>query len=311
MTTAPNLVIDPERTAIAMAYRNGAYIAPLVLPNINVSLKQYKFTIYPADEPFNIPDTQVGRYGNVPQLQLKGSDGNGACVDNGLDIPVVQEDIDQAAAAKLPNPLDRAILKSTDYVDLSHEQRAANIVFALGSYPAANRVTLAGDDQFSSATSDPVKRIMTALDVPLLRPNTIVFSQSSWTGTRMNPKVVAATNKNSGDSGAAARQAVAELFEVQNIVVGQSRYNTAKPGQAAAIAPLWGKHIALLYIDPNADATGGVTFGWTANYGNTVAYNRFDATIGARGAQVARCVKSQDERIVASACGYFIQNAVA
>lgn len=310
MTTAP-FVIDPQLTGIAIAYKNASFVADLVLPVIYVNRKEYKYTVYPTDEAFNIPDTLVGRLGNVPRLELKGADATGACTDNALDIPVPTDDIDQAKAAGLPNPLDKAVQKSTDYVDLAHEMRTAALVQALASYPAANRVTLAGSDQFSHADSKALSLVMTALDIPLVRPNTLVFGQGAWTAFRMNPTIVAATNKNSGDAGAAARQAVAELLEVQNIVVGQARYNTAKPGQNPVISRLWGKHLSMLYIDPNADANGGVTFGWTANYGKATGGTYFDPTVGVRGAQVARGSKTQDERIVASACGYLFQNAAA
>jgi hypothetical protein len=211
----------------------------------------------------------------------------------------------------MPNPLDRATLKSVAYVDLGHEVRTAAKVFNAATYGSSNKVTLSGSDQFSYPDADAVGVTLTALDVPMMRPNTLVFGQSSWTAFRTNPSVVKATNKNSGDAGAAAKQAVAELLEVKNIFVGQSRLNTAKPGQAASLSRVWGKHIAMLFIDQLADAESGITFGWTANYNKAVGGSYTDPKIGARGAQVARAVKTMEERVVAADCGYFIQNASA
>jgi hypothetical protein len=304
-------VIDPHLTGIAIAYKNPDLIADLVMPMIDVGQKEYKYTTYPVGEEFQAPNTLVGRRGNVPRLELTGADATGSCLDYGLDVEVVQDDIDQAAARGLPNPLDRATEKSVAYVDLGHEMRVAAIVFAATTYPVANKATLSGDDQFSDPDSDAVKLVMDALDVPLMRPNTLVFGQASWTGFRMNPKVVAATNKNSGDSGVAARQAVADLLEVKTIVVGQSRLNTAKPGQAAALSRVWGKHLAMLYVDPLADNQSGITFGWTARYTKAVGASYFDPKIGVRGAQVARAAKTLDERVIAADCGYLFTNAVA
>jgi hypothetical protein len=303
--------VSAALTGIAIAYRNAEFIADLVLPEVTVLTQEYKYLEYPADEPFNVPDTLVGRRGKVPQGELGGVEKTGGCNDFGFEIPVPVRDIDAALKLKVPNPLDRATAKATQFVDIGHEQRTAAKVFARTTYPAANRTVLSGTSQFSHASCDALSLALSALDVPLVRPNSLVFGQGAWTAFRKNPTIVAATNRNSGDSGAASKQAVAELLEVKNIYVGAARYNTAKPGQTASLSRLWGNHMAMLFIDPMADPMGGLTFGWTAKYGQTVAGTYTDSSIGAYGAEVARTVKCLDERVVASSCGYFFEDAAA
>jgi len=150
-----------------------------------------------------------------------------------------------------------------------------------------------------------------ALDVPLLRPNIAVMGRAAWSKLRRNPSIVKAANKNAGDSGMASKQAFCELFELEDLLVGESFVNSAKPGQAMVAARVWGKHVALLYRNKLATNQNGVTFGWTAQWGDRVSMTRADGDIGLRGGQVVKTGESVDEKIIAPDLGYLIINAVA
>ena len=66
-----------------------------------------------------------------------------------------------------------------------------------------------------------------------------------WTALRQHPKIVeavAATGAGDQASGIVMKEAVAELFEVDRVLVGMAWYQSAKRGQADAFARLWGKH---------------------------------------------------------------------
>ena len=60
-----------------------------------------------------------------------------------------------------------------------------------------------------------------------------------------------------------------------------------------------------------ADANGGITFGFTAQWGTRIAGAVPDNRIGLRGGQRVRVGESVKELIIAPDLGYFIQNAVA
>ncbi len=124
-------------------------------------------------------------------------------------------------------------------------------------------------------------------------------------------KIVKAMHGSSGDTGIATRQFIAELFELREVLVGEAWLNTAKKGQTVTTARVWGKHCALLNIDPQANTRNGVTFGFTAQFGGRVAGSERDPNIGMRGGERVRAGESLDEVISASDLGYFIQNAVA
>lgn len=107
------------------------------------------------------------------------------------------------------------------------------------------------------------------------------------------------------------RQQLAQLLEVEEVLVGSSWLNTAKKGQTATLARIWGKHALLIYRNQMADTRNGLTFGITGEFGTRVAGQEPDTMIGLRGGTRVRVGESLKELIVAPAAAYFIQDAVA
>ena len=312
--------IQQELTSIALAYRNANYIADEVLPRAPVMSREFKWQQFARDEMFTVPETQVGRKGEPNEVQFSGTEQASFVYDYGLDDVVPNEDVTSAPPGY--DPLGRATEGIAELVALDRERRVANLITTLGTYPVANRVTLSGTGQWSDFTnSDPYTAIMTAFDGMLMRPNTLVMGRAVWTRLRVHPKITAAlapsstgnTVSTSGSTGRpATTQALAELLEVDRILVGESWVNSAKPGQTASLGRVWGKHLAALHLNPAASVRGNaITFGLTAEWGNRVAGSMPEPKVGLRGAQRVRAGESVRELVVASDTGFFFQNAVA
>lgn len=300
--------VDPHLTAIAIAYRNPAFIADSVLPRIPVGKREFKYGVVPMEEGFSVPDAHVGRKSRPNQVSFTKKDETGAVEDYGFDDDIPQDDIDQAPANS--NPKGRSIEGIMNYVGINRELRTARLVFDPNQYHADNKIALTGADRFSDPASDPVGVIAEGIDACLVRPNKIVIGGKVWTQLRKHPKIVKAVNGNDGDSGMARRAAIAELFEVQEVLVGQSWLNTAPKGKDVTLSQIWGNAVALLYIDPTADTRGGLTFGFTAEYGTRVAGEIPNPHVGMRGGVTVRAGESLAELVVASRAGYLISNAI-
>lgn len=310
--------IQPELTAIALAYRNERYIADEVLPRTPVGSREFKWLQFNKDEMFTVPETQVGRKGEPNEVQFSGTEQSSFVLDYGLDDLIPNEDLTSAPPGY--DPLGRATEGIVELLALDRERRAATLLTTLNNYPSGNRTTLSAGTQWSHADSDPYVAMMTAFDGMLVRPNTIVMGRAVWSQLRRHPKVTAllapSSSGNTATSGAAGRpattQALAELLEVDRILIGESWVNTAKPGQTATLARVWGKHCAALHINTAASVRGNaVTFGLTAEWGSRVSGSMNEPKVGLRGAQRVRAGESVRELIVASDAGYFFQNAVA
>lgn len=323
MAQAP-FVQQPDLTAIALTYRNLTLIADQVLPRVPVLSQQFKWSKYTLADGYTIPDTRVGRKSAPNQIDWTASEVQDATKDYGLDDPVPIADIQSAQAAnatqgEMPiDPLGRSTMLLTDLVALDRENRVASLVFNLATYPAANKTTLSGTTQWSDfVNSDPLQALTQALDIPIMRPNVMVIGQAAWTKLRTHPKITAAVYASGGNATGGgtvvARQALADLLEIEEVIVGSGFVNTAKPGQAANMLRVWGKHCALIYRPTNIMSTEKqVVFGFTAQWGDKIAGTIDDNPyIGLRGGILVRVGESVQEVIAANDVAYYFQNAVA
>lgn len=311
--------IQSELTAITLAYQNRRLIADEVLPRTPVGSREFKWLQMGRDQMFTVPETAVGRKGQPNEVEFGGTETPGFVRDFGLDDLVPNEDLESAPAGF--DPLGTAVTGITELVALDREKRVADLVFNLNTYPSANRATLSGTSQWSDYTnSDPYTAIQTALDGMLMRPNIGVIGRLAWSRLRVHPKVTAAlapsATGNTSTSNAAGQpatlQAVADLLELDQIIVGEAFINTAKPGQTASLSRCWGKHMAFLHQNPVATIRGNaVTFGFTAEWGNRVSGSMPEPKVGLRGSQRVRVGESVNELIVANDVGYYFQNIVA
>jgi hypothetical protein len=311
--------IQSELTAITLAYQNRRLIADEVLPRTPVPSREFKWLQMGRDQMFTVPETAVGRKGQPNEVEFGGTETAGFVRDFGLDDVVPNEDLESAPAGF--DPLGTAVTGISELVALDREKRVADLIFNLNTYPSANRATLSGTSQWSDySNSDPYTAIQTALDGMLMRPNIGVIGRLAWSRLRVHPKITAALAPsaigNTSTSNAAGQpatlQAVADLLELDQIIVGEAFINTAKPGQTASLSRCWGKHMAFLHQNPVATIRGNaVTFGFTAEWGNRVAGSMPEPKAGLRGAQRVRVGESVNELIVANDVGYYFQNIVA
>jgi hypothetical protein len=174
---------------------------------------------------------------------------------------------------------------------------------------------LSGTGQWDDFTnSNPLSEILTKFDSMLMRPNKMVFGQAVWTKFRQHPRIVEAvkaTGAGLGAQGMVTRQQVADLLEIQEVLVGSGWVNGAKKGLAASYARCWGKFAAALYTEP-VTGTEVTTFGFTAESGGGMrARDWFDEKVGVDGAQVVQVVDTVKEVLPADDLGYLWSAAVS
>jgi len=301
---------DNRLVSVVVAYKNAKLIADEVAPRVPAGTKAFKYKKYAKEDSFTIPDTSVGRTSKPNVVNFGFEEVDSSCSDHALDGLVPQDDIDNAPDGYDPEAHQAESVR--DLILLDREKRVADLVFATSSYAATNRKALEGTAQFSHASSDPLKTVLEALDVPIMRPNIMVFGQSVWTKFRQHAKIVKATHGNSGDAGVAARQAVAELLEVDEILVGEGWYNPGKKGQTVSVQRMWGNYLALLYRDKLATLNGDrITFAMTAQFGHPGAGSISDPDIGAKGGKRVRVWEQVKELVTANDLGYLFSDVIA
>jgi hypothetical protein len=321
MATNTPAQVQARLTQIAMAVKPQGMIADQVLPRVQVEAEAFKYTKFITAEAFTIPDTHIGRSSTANEVEFGSELADGSTKDHGLDDFVPKKDLDAAASQQIGyDPMAVASENTALLVDLGREARVADLIFTLTTYDAALRTTLAGNDQWSDYDhSDPTDDIDEACDSMLIKPNTMVLGRRTWKYLRKHPKLVAAVLGRLGvgaaltASGKLTLQAVAEFFELDQILVGEAFYNSAKPGQTAAYSRLWGPHASLLHINRSVTNARAAlpTFGITAEWQGRRVRLIPDAKRGIDGGTTVRVAEQINEMVTFQQLGYHFHNAVA
>jgi len=264
--------VTTEQTGLVIAYKNGLMIAAKASPIVDslsthLNFKWFKQSIGNA---FSVPDTQIGRRSRPNEVFYNGEDMEGLAKPFGLEHSVPQEDINEAGP-RLPNYVNRKLIALMDKVLLGREIRIALQTQLASNYnPNQVHATAAGD-KFTASTSHPLKYLRASLKNARIRPNVIGFNADGWEAFCTHPDVVSAANANSGQSGVATKERVAQLLEVREVVVGSGWVNTAKIGQTPVLTPCWGNHVWAHFDDPIADQQDGLAFARSVQVGDRVA----------------------------------------
>lgn len=300
---------DTHLTTIAVAYKNPdvALIADSVLPRVPVGKRDFKYYEYPLDQGFSVPNTFVGERGQMRQVELSGTPATSSVEDFGIEVPLTASDIKDAP--KGIDPRGKATEVATNIILLDREVRVARKVFNAASYAAGNSIVVDAGDKFSNkAGSNPLEYIQAKLDLCAMRPNVMIFGQAAWSAFRFHPLVIASATGTSG--GTVTRERIAELLEVSEVLVGTSLVNSVKPGKTPVLSRVWGGHAAAIYRDRSVNTSGGLTFGFTAEYETRVAGSQ-EVAMGVDGGTLVAVGEKVKELVIASRAGFFFENAVA
>lgn len=299
---------DPRLTGIAIAFKNRELIADQVMPRVQVPRTTFKWMEYDFSEGISLPVTLVGRKGRPTEVEFTGQEVDGGTEDHGLDDVVPNDDVADVPEGAGYDPLGMATEGLTSLIALGREVRVAAKVQDSANFNHVD--TLAGTSQFDDPASDPGATILDAISTPLVRPNIAVTSLAVYNILRRHPKIVSALNGSGSTNGMVTREALAQFFELDEILVGSGYLNTAKPGQTPVYARVWGNSFALLRRAPIVAAKGEPSWGFTAQFGTKVAKRIDEPKTGLRGAIRVRVGESVGEIIQSKEAGYLLLTAI-
>ena len=303
--------VNPVLTGIAISYKNAALIADAILPRLEprFEVETFKWWKFDFSQFVTLPDTQVGRKSKPNQVEFNATEVQDRTLDYGLDDLVPYADIKNAPAGY--DPLAFSTQKLMDMVLLDREVRTASKVFNAANYAATNKAAPSGTDKWSDPASKPIIQITQAMDTMIIRPNKMAIGRTEWTTLRTNPSVLRATSAYASADGMANKQAVADVLELDEIIVGEGWINTAKKGQAATMTRAWKANALLFHSAPLASSVDATpTFGWTAQFGDRVAGSIPQQETGLRGSELVRAGESVKEVVSAWELGYLFQGVV-
>jgi hypothetical protein len=318
MSVSRPFTISPALTGIAIGYRNPtlSLIADKLFPIVAVAGEAFKWLEYPLAQGFTVPNNEVSRKGRVENLEFKSKEVDASVKDYGLQSSIPMTDITTARAQReqklsIYDPEMEAAEELAGLNLLARELRVAKKVQDPNSYAPERQMVLSGSSMFSDPSSDPITVLTDAINGTLVhRANKLQMGYVGWKYLRRHPKIVNAVRGNLTSQGIITRKELADLLEIEEIIVGESFVNLGLPGQATNLQRTWGNSMSAVYIDASATTKKGITFGLTAQFGTNFAGHIEDPDIGVYGGYQIRVGGRMLEFSPAKDVGYLIQNAV-
>jgi hypothetical protein len=305
--------IDVALTNVSVAYQNPDYIADLIAPPVPVRKQSDKYYIYdPQRERFRQTDDRRAPGAEANEVDFALSTDNYFCEDHALESAIPDEERENADPP-VQADIDRTEFL-TDKILLNKEIVLASRIRTGSDIPSE---TLSGTDQWSDFdNSDPVADVedqkATIQAAVQVIPNTLVLPYPVYQKVRLHPSVIEKVQY--VKLGLVGPDVLAQLFDVERVLVPRAFKNTAAPGQDAVLEYVWGKDAFLCYVPPRPalkQVAGAYSFMWTVApgsiHGHIVEVWREDR----RKADMVRAQRYYDQKIIAPGAFYRWKDAVA
>lgn len=316
--------VKPLLTDLAVKYKNPdtAYIADIMFPFVPVATQEGEYRSFAKKNYFALVDNERGNTDTAKEINWQLSLENYQCGDKALRFFLTDNELrnqqnqgqNGLAALDITEETTQVLVAKTLQ---KREARCAAKAFAAGSYAAANKTQLSGDDQWSAyATSDPINDVWTGFKACAIPPNTLFLGPETYIVLTQHSKILERLTGDANTPSMVDETVLARVFRVQRVVVGWAMYDST-PNKPSTFTKtyLWGKHALLAYVNPQPstlDASFAKTFQFTPEGGTTgwrVRMYRDEARGG--GGEWLEVEQSVDEKIIASDVAYFIEDAVA
>src|SRR3990167_8200918 len=303
--TTQQVHIDNALTNISIAYRNANYIADRIFPAVPVqyiSNKYFVFTKsdwYRDEADLRAPGTRAQR------VDYNVSSSAYTCVEYAVAKSVPDEVVMNA-----DTPL-RPLVEATEYVTdklyLRREKDVADLAFGNSIWAAsATPSTL-----WSNDTSDPIGDVNLAVDTVVQaigrKPTRGVIGRGLWRHLMKHPDLLYRITGAVGPGSPAilSQATIAALFELEEILVGDSVIDSAAEGATASRAYVWGNHLLVAYVTPTPSLmtpSAGYVFTFKSFQTNRYVEDQEHA-------QIIEALASWDVVATATDAGYLIKSA--
>ena len=304
--------VNPVLTNMSIAGRNKNFLAEKIAPFSVQPQKSGTYFTYTPSYWMRVPTGSV-RASDAPYTQLGYGVANStySTVEHGYE-KLLPDPVRNAS--QTPEDLQmKDVQFLTNALQLDLEKSVADKLFTSSVWGAGD-VTLSGAQQWDDyANSDPIKDAKTArLAIHQLVgefPNTMFIGISSWQKLIEHPLLLEKYKYT--QKGILTEDLVAAVFGVEEVVVGDTSYNSAAEGQTAVGANIWGNNA--LFLCRNTPtlgvANGAYTFIWDEIGNNPWAIQDYREE-KLRGT-MTRILTHWDIEVVSSSFGYMLNSCTS
>lgn len=254
-------IVDPVLSNVARGFRDQMRAGFALFPAVPVLLAGGNIIQFGREEfrQYALRRSPGARTARIPM----GYSGQPyALVQDALEVPVPREHMRDASRQPGVNLGTVATQKGMRTALNALEVEQANLARNTASYPAGNRVALAGGSRWSDAAVNPGTSIETGREAIRaavgVYPNVAVLSARAFAAARQNPILLDRFRFTSAES--VTTDMLARLWNIDRVVIGMS----VTVDQADVPTDVWGTDVVLAYtaVGPvdNAEPSFGFTY---------------------------------------------------
>lgn len=313
VTLRPDLAQSFMQFDLAMSFRG--FVAQRLLPVIDVAKQSGNFGIIPLEQLLQNPDTAraPGSGYNRGRWDFQPSTYN--TIEHGHEEPVDDAEAEMYSAYFDAEQIGG--LRAYDAVLRGLEIRAAAVLQNTSTFTGA--MTGAAASTYAAAnwaTATPINDIETGIQAVWnnsgLWPNVIEMSRKTFRNLRQCQQIIDRI-KYSGivdpRAGKITAEALAQVFDVEEIVVAGEAQNTANEGQTRSLSSIWTDQYIGIYrvartADPREPCVGRI-FNYDADggtIGGTVEAYREES----KRSEIIRVRNQTDEHLLYAQAGYLL-----
>jgi len=325
--TASDVHVNAPLTMISVAFlqNQDAFIADKVFPNIPVDKQSDRFFTYDRGD-FNRDEARV----RAPGAESAGGDYR---IDNTpsyfANVWAWHKDVPDQIRANADVPLNLD-MEATEFVTtklLIRKEAKFVSSFMTTSVWTTDKTGAASPTtgqlyQWSDYTnSDPLSDVRAGATVVHkstgFRPNKLVLGQEVWDKLVDHPDIIDRVKygQTAGRPAMVSKEAVAQILELDEILVGSAIYNSAAETVTNSHAFITGKTALLVYSAPRPGLmtpSGGYTFSWKGMFGagsNGLRIKKF--RIEKEASDRVEGEMAFDQKLISANLGYFFTSIVA
>lgn len=307
-------LVDLLLTNVSVGYFPKGYISEQILPVVTHTMSSGKIGAY-GKEFLRIENTVKGGRGKYRRVDLGVVNTDSFYIQgHGLEDIVTKEDYRNKML-----PFDAEKDKTvglTHMLFLEKEQIVANAMS--DTSVITQNVTLSGTQQYNDKlNSDPLSDWETAratiIDASGVPPNTGIMDYKVFNTLRNHPAILDFLGFKfpGAGPGPATVQQLAMAMDVEKLLIGTARYNTAKEGQADSLGAVWGKNL-IFAVCPDSSQLQQVSFGYMVRYDGEAPRRVFKYPENNPPESNVILVEDNYDALVTQAeAAYLIKNAIA
>ncbi len=297
---------------LSLAYANDDYIGTRLMPIVPVNKLAVEYWARPQESGVSYPADTIGTDGTVNEVSESVTRLAAALQRRAFKehLDAWTQELGDQLALELIDPL----LNVLDGLAFGQEQRIAALMTAGATYGANTAALAAGVRWNTPAGGQPIANVLAA-------------KAACWTGNgpgkwagfcgvnvyntlKTNPLILDQVKYTGGAPAVVTRQAIAALFELDELYVGMARQNVSNEGAAAVYTRMWDANNSFGVVRvADRPSRRSASFGVTLQV-PTKSEQWFEHGRGGRGSYVVQASHADAAVVLAAPCGFLLTTVI-